>query len=119
MNFDQKLNENPEIFGKVKGARDDTEDEENEDITDPFDTTEIYELIRDISDPEVRLAQRMRLMSVGWLLLIYTLLAQHPHSLEELKVMQPDGVTIRKDGTSIDIFFTPTIPHCSMSTLIG
>ena len=33
--------------------------------------------------------------------------------------MQPDGITIDNELNSISIRFTPTIPHCSMSTLIG
>ena len=33
--------------------------------------------------------------------------------------MQPDGVVIDNDTGMISIRFTPTIPHCSMSTLIG
>ena len=33
--------------------------------------------------------------------------------------MQPDGVVIDNESGMISIRFTPTIPHCSMSTLIG
>jgi metal-sulfur cluster biosynthetic enzyme len=33
--------------------------------------------------------------------------------------MQPDGIEIDNEGSAISIHFTPTIPHCSMSTLIG
>lgn len=32
---------------------------------------------------------------------------------------QPDSVTIDHDSGVVQIQFTPTIPHCSMATLIG
>lgn len=68
---------------------------ETGEMREPFDGQEIFDLIRDISDPE------------------------HPHSLEELKVLSLDSVTINDEASAIHIQFTPTIPHCSMSTLIG
>ncbi|KAG5876984.1 hypothetical protein JTB14_008129 [Gonioctena quinquepunctata] len=59
----------------------------------------IYDLIRTIKDPE------------------------KPNTLEELEVVYEDGITI-KDPTSgivnvVRIEFNPTIPHCSLATLIG
>ncbi|RGB34865.1 hypothetical protein C1646_624049, partial [Rhizophagus diaphanus] len=53
------------------------------------------DLIRSISDPE------------------------HPLTLEELNVTQLEHVTVDDNNDRIVIEFTPTIPHCSMATLIG
>ena len=70
------------------------------------------DLIRDIKDPE------------------------HPHTLEELNVVCEDAITISRppcphtphphtshhtadEPLWIKIEFTPTVPHCSLATLIG
>ncbi|KHJ86656.1 ribosomal RNA large subunit methyltransferase J, partial [Oesophagostomum dentatum] len=69
----------------------------DESVEDPIDALEIFELIRDINDPE------------------------HPYTLEQLNVVQEDLISVRKENklTYVDVRFTPTIPHCSMATLIG
>ena len=82
---------------------------------------EVYSLIRHIHDPE------------------------HPHSLEQLGVVYKAGLRVRKeypprdDGAAgaamvtaggavdphaqphelVDVEFRPTVPHCSLATLIG
>ena len=93
--MDEKINPNPEVFKAVRLVREDDGGDDDDGVPEPFDTQEIYDLVRDISDPE------------------------HPHTLEELKVMQPDGVVVDNEAGLVSIRFTPTIPHCSMSTLIG
>jgi hypothetical protein len=67
----------------------------------------IYELVRDIKDPE------------------------HPYTLEQLNVVSKDNIyvgLIEPDGSvpstglpirHIRILFQPTIPHCSMAAIIG
>ena len=55
----------------------------------------ILDLIREINDPE------------------------HPLSLEELNVVELTKVEVDDDANKVEIHFTPTIPHCSMATLIG
>ncbi|GAX20307.1 hypothetical protein FisN_9Hh012 [Fistulifera solaris] len=67
---------------------------------DPITASEIFELIRHIQDPE------------------------HPHSLEALGVVKLNQIDIvtnnnNKHHNKITVEFTPTIPHCSMATLIG
>ena len=42
---------------------------------------------------------------------------EHPVSLEQLRVVNPDDIHVA--GNRVLVFLTPTIPHCSMSTLIG
>ncbi|KAI8145216.1 hypothetical protein BJV82DRAFT_491284, partial [Fennellomyces sp. T-0311] len=62
---------------------------------DPIDSEEVYELLRSISDPE------------------------HPLTLEQLNVTQLQHITVNNDENHVLVEFTPTIPHCSMATLIG
>lgn len=65
------------------------------DARDPIDAEEVYEHIRNIRDPE------------------------HPLTLEQLKVVAPELITVDDDAGTCDVLFTPTIDHCSMATLIG
>ncbi|KAH8390464.1 hypothetical protein KR215_000259 [Drosophila sulfurigaster] len=87
-------NINPSVYGKIK-ERETTANEEDEAVVDPFDTREIFDLIRNINDPE------------------------HPLTLEELHVVQEQLITISDKKNNVHVNFTPTIPHCSMATLIG
>jgi len=100
------FNPNPVIFSASKRAgclsdlpahslwlNDDSFSEDEADETEPIDQDEIYDLIRSIYDPE------------------------HPNTLEELRVVSAPQITV---GTNrITVEFTPTVPHCGMSTLIG
>jgi metal-sulfur cluster biosynthetic enzyme len=73
---------------------------------DEIDCEEVFDIIRNIQDPE------------------------HPLTLEQLNVVNRlhiqvhDGFGGNKRGhnmtlSTVDVCFTPTIPHCSMATLIG
>lgn len=45
-----------------------------------------------------------------------------PQTLEELNVIEEEFIKIDKIGNdeyNIKIEFTPTVPHCSLATLIG
>lgn len=61
----------------------------------------IYDIVRDIRDPE------------------------HPHSLEELSVLDIDSVSVLQAPDDspgygkVSISFTPTVPHCSLASIIG
>ncbi|XP_050517117.1 MIP18 family protein galla-2 isoform X2 [Diabrotica virgifera virgifera] len=90
----QLENQNPNVY-KTTDDRTATLDEEDDTVVDEFDQREIFDLIRDINDPE------------------------HPLSLEQLHVVQENLISIDNGKNSILINFTPTIPHCSMATLIG
>jgi len=74
---------------------DEGEDNDNNAGRQAISAEEVFDLIRNIKDPE------------------------HPLSLEELNVVQCEGIRIDDAKGRIDLFFTPTVPHCSMSTLIG
>ncbi|XP_073337965.1 cytosolic iron-sulfur assembly component 2B [Pagrus major] len=87
-------NANPTIFQR-SGERLLTATDEDEEVHDPIDDREIFDLIRSINDPE------------------------HPLSLEELNVVEQIRVKVNDTESTVGIEFTPTIPHCSMATLIG
>ncbi|KAF9366488.1 Mitotic spindle-associated MMXD complex subunit MIP18 [Mortierella sp. NVP85] len=90
------INQNPVIYETAdsnRAWRDD--DNDNEDSVDAIDAQEVFDLIRSISDPE------------------------HPLSLEQLNVTQRDHIQVSDKDNHILVEFTPTIPHCSMATLIG
>merc|ERR1711991_1016749 len=90
-------NANPTVHApldldRLKAERDKARGESGR---DPIDALEVYEMIRNINDPE------------------------HPLTLEQLKVVEPDLITVNDEESTCDLLFTPTIPHCSMATLIG
>lgn len=87
-------NINPNVYQKTD-ERKETDVDWNDEVADPFDEREIFDIIRNINDPE------------------------HPLTLEELHVAQLENVKVDNDKNSVHVFFTPTIPHCSMATLIG
>ena len=60
---------------------------------DEIDSFEVFDMLRHINDPE------------------------HPLTLEQLRVVKPELITVV--GTRVRVEFTPTIPNCSMATLIG
>eukprot|EP00878_Enallax_costatus_P033969 GHUV01037565.1.p1 GENE.GHUV01037565.1~~GHUV01037565.1.p1 ORF type:complete len:129 (+),score=43.07 GHUV01037565.1:490-876(+) len=60
-----------------------------------IDTSEIFDHIKDIIDPE------------------------HPYTLEQLNVVEEELVTVDDPGGYVKVMFTPTVEHCSMATLIG
>ena len=87
-------NINPQLYDKIK-ERELTEADWDESVLDPFDTREIFDLVRDINDPE------------------------HPLTLEQLNVVTEEQISVDDPGSAVEVQFTPTIPHCSMATLIG
>ena len=76
---------------------DDDGDDDEEEGREPIDALEIFDHVRDINDPE------------------------HPYSLERLNVVNADAIYVVDDGgkSRVRVEFTPTVPHCSMATLIG
>eukprot|EP01028_Stygiella_incarcerata_P012823 TRINITY_DN80499_c0_g1_i1.p2 TRINITY_DN80499_c0_g1~~TRINITY_DN80499_c0_g1_i1.p2 ORF type:complete len:162 (+),score=25.77 TRINITY_DN80499_c0_g1_i1:124-609(+) len=62
---------------------------------DPIDPLEIFDHIRHINDPE------------------------HPLTLEQLKIVEVDLIDVDDASSRVHVYFTPTIPHCTMPTLIG
>merc|ERR1711916_119007 len=62
---------------------------------EPIDAQEVFDLICHINDPE------------------------HPLTLEQLNVVQLSLIHVDDSASRVHVRFTPTIPHCSMATLIG
>jgi len=91
---DRLENVNPRTY-EVVALRAIGETDYDDNVVDPFDNREIFDLLRDINDPE------------------------HPLTLEQLNVVTEDQINVNDEQNSIRVMFTPTIPHCSMATLIG
>jgi metal-sulfur cluster biosynthetic enzyme len=70
-------------------------EEEKENEFDLIDNVEVFDMIREINDPE------------------------HPLSLEQLRVVRLEDVHVDPIAKTVHVVFTPTIPHCSMATMIG
>lgn len=66
-------------------------------INEPFTAAEIFEHIRRVKDPEHEML-----------------------TLEQLRVTLLENIFVQEERlSSVTVQFTPTIPHCSMATLIG
>ncbi|CAD5122422.1 DgyrCDS10850 [Dimorphilus gyrociliatus] len=87
---DQETNPNPTVF-----QRSAEEEYINKNDDDEYDERDVFHMIRDIKDPE------------------------HPYSLEELNVLEKSLIEVNNENNKVIVQFTPTIPHCSLATLIG
>ena len=90
------INANPIVYNV---AQEDTVDYSlnytDEEERELFSADEIFHYIRKLNDPE------------------------HPLTLEQLNVVSVDHIVVNDAENRVLIQFTPTIPHCSMATLIG
>ena len=96
----EPLNANPTIHHVVLPKRSTTPDstDDDDETYEPIDSAEIFDLLASINDPE------------------------HPLTLAQLAVINLDDITITNavNGLqTVHVALTPTIPHCSMATLIG
>jgi len=87
-------NVNPKLHDTVDD-REVKETDWEDSVVDPIDSREIFDLIRTINDPE------------------------HPLTLEQLDVVKLDDISVNDVTNRVKVAFTPTIPHCSMATIIG
>jgi metal-sulfur cluster biosynthetic enzyme len=90
------INENPTVY--AVSPEEDLNynlDYDDEDEREPFTADEVFHYIRKLNDPE------------------------HPLTLEQLNVVCAEHIYVKDEENKIFIQFTPTIPHCSMATLIG
>ncbi|SBS79821.1 conserved Plasmodium protein, unknown function [Plasmodium ovale] len=62
---------------------------------DKISVDEIYDLLKDIKDPE------------------------YSYTLENLKIIEKKNIHINLKEKCVTVYFTPTIPNCSLATLIG
>nr|XP_040567504.1 cytosolic iron-sulfur assembly component 2B-like [Lepeophtheirus salmonis] len=87
-------NKNPIVYEVSKNRKNKKTDKDiNDSVEVPIDEEEIFDYIRDIHDPE------------------------HPLSLEQLNVVSLENIRVK--DSCVSVRFTPTIPHCSLATLIG
>ncbi|GMH39199.1 hypothetical protein BSKO_07097 [Bryopsis sp. KO-2023] len=91
------INPNPIVYEKKRTGRRQTVEpcDEGDATREAIDDLEIFDHIRDITDPE------------------------HPYSLEQLNVVNQDHVEVDDEKGTVKVVFTPTVEHCSMATLIG
>ncbi|PWN21603.1 hypothetical protein BCV69DRAFT_282322 [Microstroma glucosiphilum] len=86
-----------------EGDDDGMDEDDVKEKREEIDAEEVFDLIRSINDPE------------------------HPLTLEELAVVNASHITVTHPDDypgaprypAVRMEFTPTIPHCSMATLIG
>ena len=71
------------------------ENEDDQNGRDPFDSLEVFQMLRHLNDPE------------------------HPLTLEQLNVVRLEDIHVDDEKNRVQVNFTPTIPHCSMATVIG
>ena len=89
-------NSNPSVYSPIVPRRSYAVSLSDEDQgRDAVDAIEVFELLRHINDPE------------------------HPLTLEQLDVAKPEFIVVDDARSTLDVRFKPTIPHCSMATLIG
>mmetsp|Transcript_38460 Transcript_38460/g.96753 ORF Transcript_38460/g.96753 Transcript_38460/m.96753 type:complete len:199 (-) Transcript_38460:3611-4207(-) len=75
------------------------------DEREPLLPCEVFDIVRQIKDPE------------------------HPYCLEELHVVTEEAISVQDDEglddaestgyCTVKVVFTPTVPHCTLATLIG
>lgn len=87
-------NPNPVIYSSSEHLRQNPDDLDSPE-REPIDSIEIFDYIRDIIDPE------------------------HPLSLEQLRIVSPEDITVDDAAGSVTVIFTPTVPNCSLPAILG
>lgn len=87
-------NQNPSVH-QILEERLLTETDYDNSFEDLMDEREVFDTIRNLQDPE------------------------HPLTLEQLNVVDIESIKVDNKNFLCRVEFTPTIPHCSMATLIG
>eukprot|EP00397_Hematodinium_sp_SG-2012_P058352 GEMP01073755.1.p1 GENE.GEMP01073755.1~~GEMP01073755.1.p1 ORF type:complete len:153 (-),score=30.36 GEMP01073755.1:572-1030(-) len=44
---------------------------------------------------------------------------EFPHTLVQLRVIVPEGISVDETGRTISVTLVPTVAHCSLASLIG
>ena len=88
------INPNPDVY-EVKEIERAEQDIDDEDTPEAIDRLDIFNLVRGVRDPE------------------------HPNTLEQLKVLNLDGVDLDNGSKEVVVWITPTVTHCSQASLIG
>jgi len=91
-------------LGESKESKETTTETNNRDV---LDADEVFEIIRNIQDPE----HPLTLEQLG----VVSRQQVHVHDILDTPRAERDEFTL----STLEVRFTPTIPHCSMATLIG
>ena len=114
-------NVNPKIYEKSEN-RELTVEEEDELISDEIDCREVFDLLRNVS------GLFFSIVLWKWNLNEFVILKvnffhfpdpEYPLTLEELNVVSQNHIKVINETNEVVVNFTPTVPHCSMATLIG
>ena len=96
MQIEEELNPKPQIFEagnhiskEQQALREQLE--KNDSHKDEIDNYEVFDIVRYINDPE------------------------HPLTLEQLHIVQPERIQVDQQNQCIKLQFTPTIFHCSLA----
>jgi len=120
------FNPNPVVFSTSKASvrktdlqahslwiNDDSQsDIDTDDAVEPIDQDEIF---GEGASALVNATLSETFLSSDLIRFIYD--PEHPNTLEELRVVSASQITISTN--LVEVEFTPTVPHCGMSTLIG
>lgn len=83
---------------------------------DPITQQEVFDIIRNIQDPEHPLTlEQLNVVNCDHV----TVIDNHPDLKKQSMDNEEDDQDAKHSHSTVDIKFTPTIPHCSMATLIG
>ncbi|NXP47615.1 MIP18 protein, partial [Heliornis fulica] len=112
-------NANPLIYRR-SGERPVTAQEEDDELPDSIDDREIFDILPGGEGRRVRAGHGGYSAFLNPAHLIRSINdPEHPLTLEELNVVEQVRVKVNDADSTVAVEFTPTIPHCSMATLIG
>ncbi|CAM9438863.1 unnamed protein product [Bubo scandiacus] len=116
-------NANPLIYRR-SGERPVTAREEDDELPDSIDDREIFDILPGGegrgggAGPGWSVQLRSAFLNATHLIRSIND-PEHPLTLEELNVVEQVRVKVNDAESTVAVEFTPTIPHCSMATLIG
>lgn len=115
-------NLNPNVYRKSEDRKSGAIDYDDS-VEDPFDEREIFGEWKERQSNKYSLSMIYELLT-DWFDCILDLVRlindpEHPLTLEELHVVQQSLIKVDNEHKEVFVNFTPTIPHCSMATLIG
>lgn len=118
------FNANPTVYASKRSARkskfeagqslwiDEQPELSSESEVEPIDEDEIFGGFQAFLTPKL-----IQITHIVTDLIRFIADPEHPNSLEELRVVSAEQIKIGDNHIMVE--FTPTVPHCGMSTLIG
>merc|ERR1711862_80111 len=118
----QPINNYNNIFQSLETLSNRTKKEEfNEDTRDAINAEDVFHIIRTIQDPEHPLTlEQLKVVNIDSIR-VHDLLSNNYSDSNDNKTNSMGGKDYnhKKPFSYVNVGFTPTIPHCSMATLIG